>query len=171
MSGYIKVWAIMITNFIFSISTITLVRGYALMATIGPEELNIILMEAAAGVTNGEVILEGVLTQYVFTNLVLFSGFVFIICLVLHFFLEPKLKVLIFPGSLCFLSVFFIQAAVFIINSVVPSDIPMVTQEFIALFFGKVNQASLMMAGVGMLLLIVSCLNIYQTNKNSKQNS
>ena len=164
MSGYIKVWASMITNFIFSISVITFIISYAFSRTIDTKEINIVLTDESK--TNG-IIVDGALPEYVFTNLLWFSLFVFAVCLVLHFLLEPKLKVLLFPGSLCFLSVFFIQAGMFIIDTAVSTDIPAVTQEFMATFFGQINQASLMGAGMGMILLIISCFNIYYTRKNN----
>ncbi|GEM_PF-6377927 len=168
MSGYIKVWAMMITNFLFSISVITFVFAYGFLGAMGEGKLNILFMETFGEAKIGEVLMQGVMPEALITTLLWFSVFVFIVCLILHFFIETKIKVLLFPGSLCFLSVFFIQATTFIINSFIPTGIPEVTREFLGNFFGHINQASLIIGGIGMILLIVSCFNIYLVNKNSK---
>lgn len=166
MPGYIRVWVKMIIDFIFSVSIITGVLSYALLKSI-PDGLNILFIKGA-GSENMGIIMEGNVPEFVLRNILWFSVFVFCFSLIILFFMEPRLKVFLFPGSLCFLSIFFIQAALIILNSFITPDTTTATKEFADLFFKQAGYASLVVGGTGMILLIISCFNLFQARKEAQ---
>ncbi len=167
MPGYIKVWVKMLIDFIFSVAVIGAIISYALLGTLDPKGVTLKLLEYTGQSGEGQLLVEGVIPIYLVSNLLWFSLFVFGFCLILLFFIEPKLKVFLFPGTLCFLSVFFIQVAMFIINSFISPETPEITVKFASLFFEQINRASLVTGITGMILLILSCFNLYQIQKNT----
>ncbi len=173
MPGYIKVWIKMIIDFVFSVSIIVAVIAYSLLGTLTKDNLRILIVDesvegeltGAEAIIAGHKIFEGNIPAYLMRNFLWFTIFIAIFCLVVLYFMEPRLKVFLFPGSLCFLSVLFIQVAMMIMNSFISPDTPILTTEYLALAFNKANQASLMAAGAGMILLIASNFNLYQVMK------
>ena len=168
MPGYIRVWLKMFIDFIFSISIIAGIGAYSLLGTITSENLKVIIAETSTDVLPSNIILSGSMPEYVIRNFLWYSIFIFIFCLIILYFMEPKLKVFLFPGSLCFLSVFFVQATLMSINSFIVPGSEAASSEVLNLFFKKGNQASLALGLVGMILLIVSTFNIYQTQLKNR---
>ncbi len=169
MPGYIKVWVKMFIDFIFSISIITGIGAYSLLGTITSENLKVIIAETSSDILQSDVILSGSIPEYLIRNFLWYSVFIFVFCLIILYFMEPKLKVFLFPGSLCFLSVFFVQAALMIMNSFIVPGSDAAASEVISLFFKKANQASLALGLVGMILLIASTFNIYQAKLKNNE--
>ncbi len=168
MPGYIKVWLKMFIDFMFSISIIAGIAAYSLLGTFTADNLKIIIAETSTDFSPSDIILAGSLPEYAIRNTLWFSVFIFIFSLIILYFMEPKLKVFLFPGSLCFLSVFFVQVALMSINSFIVPGSEADLSEFLGLFLDKANQASLVLGLVGMFLLIASTFNIYQTRKENK---
>ena len=167
MPGYIRVWMKMIVDFIFSISVITAIIAYALLGTITSEKLKIIFTESAVSEGNLNILFQGSLPEFVIRNFLWYSLFIIVFCLIILVFMEPKLKVFLFPGSLCFLSAFFVQAALISLNSFISPDSAAATSPFVSQFLKQANLASLVAGGTGMILLIISCLSIYQNRKET----
>ncbi len=168
MPGYIRVWVKMVIDFIFSISIIVGIFAYSLLGTITSERVKIIIAEKAVTEEGFEALVQGSIPEFVIRNFLWYSLFIFAFCLIILFFMEPKLKVFLFPGSLCFLSAFFVQATLISINSFISPDSVATTADFVSQFLKQANQASLIAGGIGMILLIVSCFSIYQNQKEIK---
>jgi len=150
-----KIWLKMILGFILSVTVMVLIVSYALSGTIATDTLEIVITEAT-GLQHQEVMFSTDLQPLVIVNIFWFSILVLGFCVIFLYFLDMSLKSLLAPGFLALLSVGFLQIILGVFRSFIPPEEEIAATGYVFQSLGRADQASLVVALVGIALMLFS---------------
>lgn len=157
MLSAVKLWLRIILGFIFSVCTIIGIFAYGLLGTVATDSMEIILTEAT-GLQNQEVILSAKLQPLVIQNTFLFAIAAMVFCLIFLYFLEHKFSVYFAPGVLCLISIIFVQGALWVGGSYIPTGLDGETAAYINEMIKRISYACLFGILFGAVLIVISYL-------------
>jgi len=164
------IWLKIILGFIFSVCVMVLVISYALTGTVATDTLEIVITEAT-GLQHQEVMFSTDLQPLLIVNVFWFSILVLAFCLVFMYFLDLKLKAFLAPGVLSLLSIAFLQLIFGFLRGFIPPEEEIAATGYVYQTMERADHASLVVVGLGVVLVLVSYFGHKKLEAWRKKNS
>ena len=169
MNQAVLIWLKIILGFIFSVCVVIVIVFYALTGTVATDTLEIVITEAT-GLRHQEVMFSTNLQPLLIVNTLWFSVLVLGFCLIFLYFLERSVRSFLAPGVLSLLSVGLIQVIFGFFRNFMPPEEEIAATGYVYRTMERADQASLAMAAVGILLIVISYLGQRRLEKLRREN-
>lgn len=165
-----RIWLKLILGFLISVLVMVIIVSYALTGTVATDTLEIVITEAT-GLQHQEVMFTANLQPLLIVNTFWFSILVLGVCVVFLYFLDMSLKALQTPGFLALVSVGFIQVVMTALRNFIPPEEELAATGHVFQTLERADQASLVVALLGVFLMVFSYLGHRKWEKNRRQKS